>query len=318
MKMSEIINNKLLAQISFAFLLLATIISKHLNCEALVLKQNRANSFPILGSYQKANTNEAVPQIDTKSPSVVAPSILSDYYNSILTNSGQNLRRIPQSWPQPDFVPISNVVDNNEYETGDEYYSDDNSESLRSAPNDLFYANDVYQPEGWFNGPVVFDTPDTNIQTDESNDAQLNTLMMAYLLDQFDKLNKLKDLSEKRGFQQNSNTQEVVTTTAQPPVITTPTVRVTTNAIPKKLTAKQFRLFQRGQKEFPLLRPAVDNDDKTSDNSNSKWPTELEENNLSQEDSLMSLKQQKGQMRTVRDVLTAQLDDLKKEGPKMH
>jgi hypothetical protein len=31
----------------------------------------------------------------------------------------------------------------------------------------------------------------------------------------------------------------------------------------------------------------------------------------------MSLKQ-KGQLRTVRDVLTAQLDNLKKEGPKMH
>ena len=29
-------------------------------------------------------------------------------------------------------------------------------------------------------------------------------------------------------------------------------------------------------------------------------------------------KAQKGQLRTVRDVLTAQLDSLKKEGPKMH
>jgi len=97
MKMSDNINNKLLAQITFAFLLLATIISKHLNCEALALKQNnKVNSLSNRVSYQKGNANEAAPRLDTK----VAPSILSDYYNSILSNSGQNLRRMPVQRPQ--------------------------------------------------------------------------------------------------------------------------------------------------------------------------------------------------------------------------
>jgi len=144
------------------------------------------------------------------------------------------------------------MIDNREYETGDEYYIDDNSETLKQAVSDLYYGNDVYQPEGWFNGPVIFDTPETNVQTDEVNDAQLNTLMMAYLLDQFDKLNKLKESSEKRGFQLNSeNQKEFVLTSTQPPVVTpTNAMKITTHAIPKKLTAQHFR---RGQKEFPLF-----------------------------------------------------------------
>lgn len=311
-------NNKLLSRIAFAIVLLVTVVSQRLQCEAYALKSNNVNSLPPLQPYPKGGFKNTASQVNSKLPVALPPTILSDYYNSLISNSGQYLRRLPSNnWPQTEFIPLSNVAED-EYENGDEYY-DDNTDQVKSAPSDIYYGNDAYQPDGWFNGPVIYDTPDSNAQNDEENDAQLNNLMISYLFNQFEKLNKQKELSEKRVESKIKNPQ-TVTQSSVPSVTSLPstTRTITTNATPKKLTSKQFRMFQRGQKEFPLLRPASDNDNKNSENP--EWPTELDEKNLSEEDSLMSLTQ-KGQSRTVRDVndvLTTQLDNLKKEGPKMH
>lgn len=278
----HISNNRILAQITFAFILLAAFASRRLNCEALALSPNNAKSLSNRVSYPipKAKPIASMAEASAKSGAQPVPSILSDYYNNLIANSPMPL----QSWPQQElsYVPSAAVGDN-EYDNGEEYYSDDNSDALRSFGSEMtgIYGNDVYQPEGWFNGPVIVDNSDSNNDNDDLKDAQLNTLMMAYLLDQFDKLNQLKDLSEKRAVDSKSLTQETISTTTIPSV-TIPATKVTTNAIPKKLTAEQIRLVQRGQKEFPLLRPAADNDEKTSGPSDSNWPTELEEKNLSQ------------------------------------
>ncbi|XP_054153489.1 uncharacterized protein LOC128952168 [Oppia nitens] len=312
----------MMTQIVLLMLLLTTIITNKLICEGLAIKPNSADSSQNRILYPKSEIKDTVRQSETKpSLSLQPPSILSDYYNQLIQQKvAQNRPQLPlvNNWPQPDLMPPSN---NNDYEGFiDDYYSDDTGTGmLNSAQSDTIYGSDSYQPEGWFNGPAIYDTPDIGFQNDESNDAQMNALMMAYLLDQFDKINKIKDQNNKRSTisGSDSNNIGVVTTTTQP--LTTESsvaAKITTHAIPKKLTAKQFRLFQRGQKEFPLLRPAAD-EDKTELQQN-QWPTELDETNLSQEDSLLSLKQQNGKLRPVRDVLTAQLDSLKKEGPKIH
>jgi hypothetical protein len=296
---------------------LVTIISQRLYCEAYALKSNNANSFPPHLSYPKGGLNKVVPQVNSKLPVALPPSILSDYYNSIISNSGQHLDSLPHNnWPQTEFIPLTNVVED-EYDNGDEYYNyEPNPEQVRIGNSDIYFGNDAYQPEGWFNGPVIYDSPDSDSQNDDSNDAQLSNLLMSYLFDQIDKL-KQKESSEKTYEESKGQNSKPVTTlpsvTSPPSTIST----MTTHSTPKKLTSKQFRLFQRGQKEFPLLRPASENEEKNSESQVLKWPTELEETELKEEDSLMSLKQ-KGQLRTVRDVLTAQLDNLKKEGPKMH
>jgi hypothetical protein len=275
-------NNNLLPKIWFSLVLLATIISQRLYCEAYAIKSNNANSLPPHLSYPKGGLNKVVPQQNAKLPVALPPSILSDYYNSIIPNSGQYLDRLPHNnWPQTEFMPLPNVVED-EYDNGDEYYSyEPNPEQVKIGTSDIYYGNDAYQPEGWFNGPVIYDSPDSDSQNDDSNDAQLSSLLMSYLFDQIDKLNKQKESQEKTYEElkgQNFKPVTLPSVTSPPSTIST----MTTHSTPKKLTSKQFRLFQRGQKEFPLLRPASENEEKKSESQVPKWPTELDEKELNE------------------------------------
>ncbi|KAH9516081.1 hypothetical protein DERF_006842 [Dermatophagoides farinae] len=97
-------------------------------------------------------------------------------------------------------------------------------------------------------------------------------------------------------------------------------VKILHKTVPKLTSLKHSSEMMNGQKEYPMLRPASENNknkepestdtNKNNNNNddNNEWPSELDENNLAEEDSLKQLPKQQ---RIVRDTLTSQLSSLK-------